>query len=281
MQTRIDQAKRRALYSFDSLMEFGDWIKNTPRQWPYSYAKDERPSDRWDLNAGYENAVSMARKGWLEGAAKAQEALKQFTPKDAAPDTRNDFYGFRPHVARFCAGAPDCMIRHTREGENGAGRVLTLAVGLDANAHTKAEHMANFGIAVAQYVNQLEAQGVRVELIGVLVADMYAKQWRMAHSVRIKRAEQPMDLAVIAFAIGHPAMLRRLGLAAMERSERAAAMESYGSAVDAKLTDLINPMPGTYILNGMKNAATHAPTPEAALEYVSKQIDQAMEAQYA
>lgn len=283
MQTRIDQKKRTALYSFDNLYEFGNWIATAPRTWNKNI--DESTSygsnAAWDLNAGYEGAVRMAQEGWLEGAQRVQDALKAFIPATAHQDTKNDVYGFRPHVARFCAGAPDCMVRHTRnDATAGQGRVLTLAVPVDANANTKAAHMANFGVAVAQYVNQLETQGVRVELVAVLISDLWQPGWRMCHAVTIKRAGQPLDLAVVAFAIGHPAMLRRLGFAASERSERAAQMASYGRAADAKLSDLINPAPGTFILNGMKDANTHAVTPQAAFEYVQQQIEKAMEAQY-
>lgn len=279
MQTRVDLKKRTALYAFVSINEFGDWIKNTAPNWRFHESTDYPPSTSWDLRSGYDNAVHMARYGWNEGAEKVQEALKAFIPQTAAVDTKVDFYGFRPHVPRFCAGMPDNMIRHAPIADMGCGRVLTLAVGLDANASTDAAHMANFGVAVAQYINQLETQGTRVEVIGVLVETYRDTGWREAHAVTIKMADQPLDLAVLAFAIGHPAMLRRLGFAAQERSA-APACPTYGQAVDAKVSDIINAPVGTVILNGMKDANKHAQTPEAALEYITAQIEKAMEAQY-
>lgn len=279
MQTRIDHANKTARYHFDSLHEMAAWIDRTPHTWPRERVSQDvqgPPSKSWDLNAGWAGAVEMALNGWNEGAQRVQEALKAFPTATPAPDTKTDFYGFRPHVARFCAGAPDCMIRHTRDAENGGGRVLTLAVGCTANAYTDARHMANFGVAVAQYVNQLEMQGTRVEVIGGVMGS-FRSGWRVSHTFTVKGADQPLDLAVLAFAIGHPAMLRRIALAAIERCE-APEEPGYGSAADLKLADLINPAPGVVILNGMRNAHENAPTAEAGFAYVSKQIEKAIEA---
>lgn len=279
MQTRIEPELLR--YHFDSLYELGNWIDNTRPKWQGTSSKTDHGGYEWDMGVKYSQAVTMAKQGWLEGAQRAQHALKAFTPKDAAPDTKIDFYGFRPHVARFCAGAPDNMIRHTREGEGGSGRVLTLAVPVNFNCMTDARKAANFGVAVAQYVNQLEQQGIRVELIACIANshNMPEGNDRVIFSWTVKRADQPLDLAVVAFAIGHPAMFRRLGFALLERCD-GRECSCYMFPSKAKLTDLINPMPGTYILNGMQDANTHAPTPEAALEYVTQQIEVAMEAQY-
>lgn len=277
MQTRVEPGVS-ARYYFNSLHELGEYIANTRPTWRGDTSRTNPPMREWDLSAGYERAVKMARDGWIEGAEKMQKALKAFAPMTPAPELRTDFYGFRPHVARFCAGAPDSMIRHAPVADIGCGRVLTLAVPVNALAFVSAAAMSNFGVAVAQYVNQLETQGIRVELIGCTVS-MVSGQ-RCAHSWVVKRADQPLDLAVVAFSIGHPAMFRRLGFALRERCA-IPEDQSYGKTTPAKLSDFINPVPGMVILNGMAEADSHAPTAAKALEYVSQQIDKAIEAQYA
>lgn len=275
MQTRIEPGKR-ARYHFDSLGELGEYINRTPKTWKgRDYDASETVPLSQSLGATYANAVEMARFGWLEGAAKVQEALKAFRPASPQPDTRNDVYGFRPNVPRFCAGAPDSMIRHATVAQMGCGKVLTLVVPVNAGAWVSAQSMAHFGTAVAQYVNQLETDGTRVELIGCLVS--VVSGWRVAHTWTVKRADQPLDLAVVAFTIGHPAMFRRLGFALRERCA-APATPGYGNSQNAELDDVINVPPGAVVLNGMKEADTYAPTAEEALEYVSRQIERAMEA---
>lgn len=276
MQTRIDHKARTARYAFDSLGEFSGWIADTRPTWDLCSSQNNRARLEWDLNAGYAGALEMARNGWNDGAQRMQEALKAFPSRTPEPDTRTDVYGFRPHVPRFCAGAPDSMIRHTTVAETGAGRVLTLAVAINANAGTSAVCMSNFGVAVAQYINQLETDGTRVELMITQVNQF--RSWRTCQAITLKHADQPLDLAVVAFAIGHPAMFRRLGFAAMERSA-APAQVGYGMAEGIKLSDLINPAPGIVILNGMGAANTYAPTAAKGLEYVSKQIETALKTQ--
>ena len=272
MQTRIEPDAKRARYHFESLGELGEYINATKRTWPDNSSETDTRID--DLGAGYAGAVRMARFGWIEGAEKAQEALKAFAPMTPQPDTKTDVYGFRPHVPRFCAGAPDSMIRHTVTPSMGCGKVLTLIVPVNALAHVSAKSMANFGTAVAQYVNQLETDGTRVELIGAIVSDV--EGWRVAHTFVVKYADQPLDLAVVAFAIGHPAMFRRLGFGLRERCA-APYTPGYGRSTPARVDDMINAPPGAVVLNGMTEADTRAPTAEKALAYVSAQIEKALQ----
>lgn len=273
MYKRIDDAKKTAKYAFGSLAELGRYIDDTPRTWNSQSSRLEPKADDWDLRAGYAQCVEYAKHGWIEGADKAQEALKVFAPATPRPDVRNDFYGHMPNVPRFCAGAPDSMLRHVNNPTAGMGRVLTLIIPVNASAGTRAGYMANFGLAVAQYVNQLEANNIRVELVGAICSQV--SRWRVAHTWQIKAADQAPDMAVIAFALGHPGMFRRLGFALRERCAAPQDWE-YGRSESLKLDDVINPPPGAIILNGMLNAATTSPTPKAALAYVTKQIDKAM-----
>lgn len=275
MFTRIDKVKKTARYAFGSLAELGRYVDETPATWRADQSRNH-PSDKyWDLNATYDGAVRMAQEGWNEGAARMQEALKAFLPLTPRPDVRNDFYGHTPNVPRFCAGAPDSMIRHVKDARQGMGKVLTLYVPVNAMANVSADCMANFGLGVAQYVNQLETDGHRVELHGAICS--LVSDHRVTHTFQLKQAGQYLDLAVIAFAIGHPAMFRRLGFAVRERCD-VREDYSYGRPEHLTLTDLIEPAPGAIILNGMRDADCYAPTPEAALEYITKQIETAIAA---
>jgi hypothetical protein len=277
MQRRQDGKNERI--AFQSLAELGEYIETTRAKWSFRSSEKYRGDVTWDLGADYKEAVRMARHGWLEGAEKAQEALKAFMPMTPEPDTKVDFYGYRPHVPRYCAGDPMNMVRRDPiDPQYGSGKVLTLGVPVNAVSSVSAQSMANFGVAVAQYVNQLETEGTRVELIGMSVSEVSG--WRVAQTWVIKGAEQPLDLAVVAFSIGHPAMFRRLGFALLERCA-APETATYGHTKAAEVSDIINAAPGTFILNGMKNADQYAPTPAKALEYVTQQIEKAMEAQYA
>lgn len=275
MQHRKD--RKSARYHFNSLSEMGEYIARERKVWRQSSSRSNRASRSWDLNTDYDGAVELARNGWIEGAQRAQDALKVFPNKTPEPDTRTDFYGFRPHVPRFCAGALDSMIRHVPHAETGAGRVLTLIVPVVANASARAECMANFGVAIAQYINQLETDGTRVEVIAAITVN--GMGCRFTTSWHVKYADQPLDLAALTFTIGHPAMLRRVWFAFAERQTGAPEMNGYGSACDSTTDDVINAPLGAYVLNGMTMVNQCAPTPEQALEYVTQKIDAAIAAQ--
>lgn len=281
MQKRISGNTYR--YAFDSMADMERFIANEPKRWRQNSSADPSHSKSWDLGVTYKQACDMARNGWIDGAAKASQALKVFTPATPAPQMRNDFYGHAPNVPRYCAGAPDNMLRHSPNPNTGTGRVLTFIVAINASSGTDAQCMANYGLAIAQYVNQLEAEGTRVEVIascteGAVHGSKTGNQ--LTISVTIKRADQPLDLAVISYAIGHPTMFRRLMFAAMERTE-CPEMEAYGYPQDTADGEVINAPAGAAILNGMRQANTHAKTPEAALAHITAEIDKAIEERFA
>ena len=271
MQERIDRSARTCRYHFDNLPELGRYAETAPRTWGRYCTMSTDPNPRsWDLGAGYDGAVRMAKEGWLEGAAKTQEALKLLPLRSPAAKREINHYGHMPHMGRYVAGAIKHMV-HKRPVE-GRKSVLTLIVPVNAVAHVEAAHMANFGLAVTHYIAQLERAGTRVELLGAIHS--ISDGWTITHTWLIKHASQPLDLAVTAFTIGHPAMFRRLGFALRERCA-APSNSSYGRSIALTQESVINCPPGAIILNGMKDASTVARTPEAAVEYVTKYIDEA------
>lgn len=275
MRTHKDGKLTRV--TFDSLADVARYLETAPRKWPYEESRKNDSSAAWDLNTSYDDAVRMARDGWIEGAQQAQQLLKAFTPDSPAPDQRIDFYGHMPHVPRYCAGAPDSMIRHTNPPRIGGGKVLTLYVAVNMSAGVDARYARNFGLGVAQYINQLETDGMRIELYAATALNQtYSDDSRrIAHVWKIKSAEQPLDLAVVAFAIGHPAMFRRLWFAMMERSD-VPANRGYYYPKDVRRGDIVDIPNHAYILNGMRKANSYASTPEAALEHIQGEIDAAL-----
>lgn len=272
MQYKRDAAG--TIRTFDSVPEMARYIENTPAKWRIKDSENAPASRKWCLNTPYAAAWKLAKSGWLEGAKTARKALKAFNPRDTRPDSKVDFYGHMPHVARYCAGAPDSMIRHAREGETGGGKVLTLYVSIVASCSQRAECMSNYGLAMAQYINQMEADGTRIELWAGFITSLSGK--RHSFAFRVKRADQALDLAILAYAVGHPTMFRRLGFALIERSE-GQECSSYGSPRALTADDIINPVSGAVYLNGMQQANQCAATPVAALEHLTNAIEAARE----
>lgn len=266
MRTVFEPKRNR--YSFDSLREFGLWIDATEPNWTARQSTSNKPEMSWDLNAGYDGAVQMAKLGWIAGAQRMQGKLKVLQARQPMPRKRVDFVGYTPHVPRYCAGAPDCMIR--KQGDNRGGKSLVLYVDICVSAFQNAEHLANYGTAIAHYVKQLELDGTRCEVHAG--ATVTLKGIKQTFTVCVKRAGQPLDLAVMAYAVGHTAFFRRLWFAFSERA-KAPYQSGYGSISKLALADCISPAATAVVLHGMNRAHECARTPLEAVESVRAEIE--------
>lgn len=271
MKTKHDTTLR---FRFDSLQEVQRYLEATPRVWRSRESESEGMTSKgWDLEAGWKGALKLARDGWRDGAQALKSALVRLPALDPAPDLVYDTDGIIADIGRVCAGVPECMMRPSPEAIEGHGRVITLAVAINASGGTNARSMANYGTAVARYIDELETQGHQVEVIAGLCSEV--SKVRCCHTWKVKGAGDTVNLATIAFSIGHPAAFRRFGFALRERLPRELVREdsAYGYSRDMTLDDLVNPSPGTVILNGMKDADSIARTPEAALAFIGAQIE--------
>lgn len=259
-------------FYFPSMQAVQRYIEATKRTWSVKQSIDQTPEMGWDLNAGYQGALKLAKDGWRDGGAELKEMLEALPPITVADDICHDVAGFMPDVGRYCAGIPDNMYREA-DGDYGSKAVVSLFVPVNATASVSAKYMRNYGLALARYIDEMEAGGRQVELLAGIVSEVSGK--RLAHVWTVKQAGTQMDYGNIAFAVGHPAVFRRFGFALRERSP-VRTDYGYGYSQDAKLDDIINADPGLIILNGMKDADRIARTPEAAIASVRKQIDAAL-----
>ena len=273
MRQDIDKQAKVGRYFFESITELGRWVDETPATWTYNSSKSARASQSWDLNCGYDGAVQLAKQGWREGAERASASLNAMVPVAYTRATVNDFYGMRPNVPRHCAGAPNAMIRRRREATHANRPVVSLVVPICANAGTEAEPMSNFGIGVARLIHTLEHAGTRCEVAATVALNVSG--WRLCFAFRVKYADQPLDLSVLSYAIGHPAMFRRLCFALIERCP-AKQDWGYGRQADTKPSDVLGLAKSAIILNGIDNANTVAVTPDAAVQYIGDMAREAL-----
>jgi hypothetical protein len=157
--------------------------------------------------------------------------------------------------------------------QEGGKPVITLAVQINARSDVSAQCMSNYGLAIARYVDEMEAAGYSVEVIAAMCTTI--KGDRLVQGWTVKNAGEPMNLPDMAFSIGHPAAFRRLGFALRERSE-ARPCSSYGQPGTLAATDFDFPV---IALTGMPSADSHSRTPESALENLKRVLDDAIAAQ--
>ena len=171
----------------------------------------------WDYGAGWSGAVDMGEHGWAEGRKRFIEGIAfapHITELGAAPSRAYGVVGSRASIGRIVAGSPSPMVKKG-EDVTGGRPIVRLLVSITASAGVDAETIENRGIAICSCIDQLESLGYQFEVIAYdgLATSENIGEW----FITIKRAGAPLDVDVMAFALAHPAMLRRFMFRAREQ----------------------------------------------------------------
>lgn len=275
---RINNYDRHKIY-FDDQMEAARFLQDHPSKWEAKGATSRKMAtyDRnWDFNQGWDGVQHLARTGWSEGAKDLGDRLTVHMPENEhVAAWRYDVAGELPDVGRYLAGDPAHMRRHGHP--KGHRPIISIFVNNWISCAVNGNQMANFGAALVAMIDQLENTGRRVELTAGTIAQHYRnRDIIMSASWKVKGAEDPLDLASVAFAIAHPGASRRFGWSLWERTDAPAdSMFGCGLGPSATEDDLIDPYPGTLILPGLKHEPTRCKTLEDALKYAAEQINKA------
>lgn len=235
-----------------------------------------RPAGAWDDTAWdnmnsfrggtAENAVMLARQGWPEGAERARalhDGIQAAAPSRARL-ARYDVAGQLPNIPRALAGNPMNMRRMVRT-ETAQRPIVSLVCSICVNSNFPADGLIEHAAAVAGAVDFLEQAGFRCD---VLVVARFKESIAGEVAVRLKAPEQPLNLSVLAYGLGHPSFLRRLifGVIQSDRCMRTLGV-GLGYATDIK------PMPelGTFTIGAAHDAGSNVRAP-ARFRYILRQL---------
>lgn len=228
------------------------------------------------LTKGMAEALTLARNGWEEGAERARPLLEKI--KTARPVrktlSRWDVAGAVPSVPRYLAGNPMHMKTQAMSASN-RQPVLTIVSNWSTPAHVDAKVFESSAVAAAAICDRLEDAGFRVEIIAGRrcssaldgeaghVAETFAK---------IKAAEDSLDLARLAFGLGHPSALRRLSFAICSMHPDMKKATIYGQGYASSFDKAERP-PGTYSMPANKGVEAACGTdPLKTFDYVLKHL---------
>ena len=213
---------------YGSFANYVDYCKNTERagDWKkFGCSEKDSADESWDLGAGYEGAFDLAYTGWREGcerfAGKIMDAyitgkVESLQPMD---NYEASVAGFQVLMGAVMTGCPANMLNVEEGGGHAPSPAVTINIGLGFSCIAIADHIANWGAAICLLVQELERKNrpVRLNLIG------YQKSSTGKHTtkttIQLKRAGEPMDIDKMAFAIAHPASLRRIWFKWLETTE--------------------------------------------------------------
>jgi hypothetical protein len=176
---------------------------------PHGWYNHRAADPNW-MGATFDGARRMARDGWQEGARTAARLRDGLTPEaPQAPRVRRfDVAGQVPDVRRALAGNPMAM-RRTQVDDSKRRPVVSMLMSAGVNAMTSCAEMGANVAAAAAVIDAMESAGYRCDVLSVA---RFGKSngFGTECAVRVKPPEAPVNLATLAFALGHTAMLRAL-----------------------------------------------------------------------
>lgn len=198
---------------FDSPAEFMNVMK-TRDTGAYDTFNRERPhNSRW---AGYTNTQDMLEKfqAFRVDATKLKPIKTAFHKADNGEDyqRRIEMYrtcgGFRPCIPAYLNGDPMDMynVRILKKPI----KTFRLYLNTSSGGESTTQEIINAGTALIRAISAIEKRGDRVELRAGWLAKDSNRNGPLLYgmSLLLKRADQPMDIARIAWPAVNPAFLR-------------------------------------------------------------------------
>ncbi len=194
----------------------------------------------------FDEAIKLARYGWDEGTKMIEEMSLALTDEIIktidVPEIRFDVTGDELDIGRFVEGEPEDFMELVPVEIEQEPKVLKVVVAVGALANVEGRAMMRKGEAAVALIDALEKCGKRIEVD--VVSATSNRSSTSATIVRVKEANEPVNLATLAFALAHPSMLRRLFFANREHwtpAERSALginlRDGYGRTRDVDAED--------------------------------------------
>ena len=196
---------------FDSLNEFESYITNTPLNDTFRWQKLSSTSGSYSFTQtqSYEEATKLLKDGWSSMAqeiTKKLNVIKNQVVNEHVQKILYDVVGFQASVPRYLQGIPTSMVNKKLVPVK--QKVITLDKDISYNASIKTEQIIEASVQTLQLIKKIEAQGIRVNLN--LIWGVAAGDTKEVAKVRLKSANERLNISKLSFPLVHPSMLRRL-----------------------------------------------------------------------
>lgn len=189
---------------------------------------------KWYGVENYEEALTLMNDGWNEKVSELQVALKDCKALQAQKRIafRNEVHGFAPVVPLAILGVPNSMINTAMKPIK--AKVISVYYDMVISCGYTAKQLIKNGRKMVETLVKLENMGYRVNLF---MTQQYCDSYNGDMLViKIKSAEQPLDLKRICFPIMHPAMFRVIGFDWYGKFPKGTYRYGYGSNLPNKVS---------------------------------------------
>lgn len=196
---------------FSSLNDFETYITNTPLNDTFRWTKlaSVSGSEEFTGTDSYEQAVEMFKNGWQSKAEELTKKLKVIQNQVIDAQVQKvlfDVVGFQASVPRYLQGIPTNMVNKKLVPIK--QKIVTINKDISYNCGITTEQIVEASIQTLQLVKRIEAQGIRVNLN--LIWGVKASGSNEIVKIRLKSANERVNISKLAFPLVHPSMLRRL-----------------------------------------------------------------------
>ena len=209
---------------FSSLSEILNYIdtSKTKHSDDYSFEQnfksiaDYKLMQKFNLVENYEEATKLAKIGWEKGKENIKNLLDTkyniINANSIKTKPEYSIAGYQCSVPRYLQGIPTNMINSKRVPTKQKTMTVVKHIGFLATVST--DTIIDNSAKALAIVQKLESQGVRCNLDIISPVTTPNGTQVLTIRVRIKNSTEKLNLGVIAFALSHPDMLRRIIFAA-------------------------------------------------------------------
>lgn len=200
---------------FSSLEDFYKYIINTPLNETFRFEKLSSVTGRESFcgTKSFEEAVELFKNGWDRMSERLNNRLNAEGKFEPTMTYRNvqSVQGHYPIVPLYLMGIPNNMV--TRKMVPMKQKVVTLNKSLNYSSKVKTEQIIEESIKAFRIIRKLESQNYRVNLnlvIGTSGGIFASTGEKYFIKIRLKSANEKLNISKLSFPLVHPSMLRRL-----------------------------------------------------------------------
>lgn len=203
------------LCEFDSLLEFYNYITENPTNKAFENkhkssqevgCKDYSHKNLyWHGTKTYEEAISLFKNGWSEGAQELTLKLKKIeTQKEVQTQYKNilSMCGYQAIVPLYLQDVPNNMINKKLVPVK--NKVITINRAICCSSSVSPDTLKNESVKCFLIIKKIEQAGIRVNL------NLLISTGHVCVKIRLKSANEKLNISKLAFPLIHPAMFRRL-----------------------------------------------------------------------
>lgn len=235
---------------FNSLDEFYRYINETPtnnvfRNVSLSSQRIESEGG-WSGTKDFNEACNLFVNGWDKKTLELKQKLDIEEHKEQQMTYKNvqSVQGYHPIVPLYLMGVPNNMV--TKKMVPMKRKVITIDKTIAYACNVSANQIMEEAIKAVRIINRLERQNYRVNLNLVGISEKNGVG--IGFKIKLKSANESLNISKLTFPLIHPSMLRRLFLRFVEVNPHTIRgfTLGYGSPLSGKDVKRIFVKDGTY-----------------------------------